>query len=300
MLSEELKSLYWHHIATRENISKRREYSLETVFYHYTDVNGLIGILENGKIWATNINYLNDQSEITYCKDLILSISKKLERKCIGASKKLILEVRDYFENYSGDSDAYVACFCEVNDLLSQWRGYASNSGGYAIGIAPSRHICINWDEDKTNDVKLRMYPVIYDPKTQKGKITRAINRTCKYLNDQKVEKKADYTSAKNLLFETLFIFLHTFKNPVFSEERERRVIIFSPDESLIKVRKGAYGLLPYIEIPIRFDEYQLIDSITLGPGSHKTLVSRSVKHLLKQNGYEGVDIKESCIPLVY
>jgi hypothetical protein len=35
------------------------------VFYHYTDAAGLIGILKNRELWATNILHLNDASEFT-------------------------------------------------------------------------------------------------------------------------------------------------------------------------------------------------------------------------------------------
>jgi hypothetical protein len=33
------------------------------LLYHYTDLRGLLGILESGSIWATHIRFLNDLSE---------------------------------------------------------------------------------------------------------------------------------------------------------------------------------------------------------------------------------------------
>lgn len=31
--------------------------------YHYTDAQGLLGIIQNGRLWATDIRFLNDPSE---------------------------------------------------------------------------------------------------------------------------------------------------------------------------------------------------------------------------------------------
>jgi hypothetical protein len=35
-----------------------------TAIYHYTDPKGLLGILSDGQLWATDNRYLNDSSEI--------------------------------------------------------------------------------------------------------------------------------------------------------------------------------------------------------------------------------------------
>ena len=41
--------------------------------YHYTSQRGLLGILENKKIWATNIHYLNDSAELYHAIDVLQS-----------------------------------------------------------------------------------------------------------------------------------------------------------------------------------------------------------------------------------
>ncbi|MDP3013182.1 MAG: hypothetical protein Q8M92_02985, partial [Candidatus Subteraquimicrobiales bacterium] len=33
------------------------------IVYHYTDINGLLGIIDSGCIWATHVSRLNDSSE---------------------------------------------------------------------------------------------------------------------------------------------------------------------------------------------------------------------------------------------
>ncbi|STN37882.1 w0044 [Escherichia coli] len=34
--------------------------------YHYTDLNGLKGIIESGSLWATHFSFLNDSNELTH------------------------------------------------------------------------------------------------------------------------------------------------------------------------------------------------------------------------------------------
>jgi hypothetical protein len=42
----------------------------EKTLYHYTSLEGLLGIIESKSIWATNVLYLNDASELNYSIDL--------------------------------------------------------------------------------------------------------------------------------------------------------------------------------------------------------------------------------------
>jgi hypothetical protein len=44
---------------------------LDDLIYHYTGLRGLIGIVESGKIWATDIRFLNDTGEATYARRAI-------------------------------------------------------------------------------------------------------------------------------------------------------------------------------------------------------------------------------------
>lgn len=39
--------------------------------YHYTDIDGLLGILKNRVIWATEIKDLADETEFEYGRDLV-------------------------------------------------------------------------------------------------------------------------------------------------------------------------------------------------------------------------------------
>ena len=93
--------------------------------YHYTSVNGLRGILDSGNIWATHLGFLNDLSE--------------------GKAAREDEAYRARLEEIDKRSPLFIASFCrhqeshqQKHGLLSQWRGYAGEGGGY----------CVVFDED--------------------------------------------------------------------------------------------------------------------------------------------------------
>src|SRR5262249_11724987 len=115
--------------------------------YHYTSQEGLLGIIDSSSLWATNIGYMNDATEFTL--DL-----KLITQQIVHAIPKLKADVNFFTErlplqaeqadikaqratllwklaNNKEGTSMCVACFCEDDDLLSQWRGYARTGYGY-------------------------------------------------------------------------------------------------------------------------------------------------------------------------
>jgi hypothetical protein len=58
--------------------------------YHYTDVAGVCGILQNQSLWATHYQNLNDESEITlFVKEVLPKI---IEPALAAAYSKLLFD----------------------------------------------------------------------------------------------------------------------------------------------------------------------------------------------------------------
>jgi hypothetical protein len=95
--------------------------------YHYTMLSALEGIVKDKCLWASDVQYMNDASEFTYARDLIDREMQKI--RSLRRNRKLfepfhgIKRLADPFEFKYGPTP-YIACFCEADDLLSQWRGY--------------------------------------------------------------------------------------------------------------------------------------------------------------------------------
>ena len=104
---------------------------------HYTDANGLIGILKTRQIWATQVTCLNDTLEQRHFGDLVHEAVKARRKQNTDPLLEPLfriadegLETRDFTA-----TGQFVACFSEAEDDLGQWRGYGGGECGYAIGF---------------------------------------------------------------------------------------------------------------------------------------------------------------------
>jgi hypothetical protein len=126
--------------------------------FHYTDSAGLLGILSSKSLYATDYRYLNDVSEGSMIRELIVpifvaeieQIAPKLRQKGLftefyefhGVSGYRLQAERFYNALVNAlveTSPPFVLSFCQHTEkkhiehgLLSQWRGYAG-SPGFAI-----------------------------------------------------------------------------------------------------------------------------------------------------------------------
>jgi len=97
--------------------------------YHYTTVDGLKGIVATGSLFATEITFLNDSSELAYANQHIRKYAASADSSHLG--RLLLTELNETLD--AGRVDLYVSCFCDSGDLLSQWRAYAAQGAGYAL-----------------------------------------------------------------------------------------------------------------------------------------------------------------------
>ena len=119
---------------------------LPEILYHYTSADALLSIVNSGRISATNIDYLNDSSEVAWMWKAVASqleatklSENKAESECATQILKKIEERRRLNE--------FVASFSENGDDLSQWRAYCPGGFGYSIGFA-SAALSTQWISD--------------------------------------------------------------------------------------------------------------------------------------------------------
>lgn len=108
--------------------------------YHYTDANALLCILDDCAIRATDFRHLNDTQEIEYAWCEFLTALKDRQdapTEFSDAYKAQLQAIKNAdAENLKllGDS-VFVACFSESPDDLNQWRSYAEDGRGVALGF---------------------------------------------------------------------------------------------------------------------------------------------------------------------
>lgn len=281
-----------------------RQPSPPRVLYHYTNASGMKGIAESRQLWASNAAFLNDSSEIVYIKSVLETVAEELQSEFEDELSHRFLDlIGPMFDDFLlGGYDVYLVCFCEHDDLLSQWRGYPSTGGGYAIGFRSSVIA-----KNRT------LRQVVYDETTQREILRTMLRPACRHLSESAEDSDKNYLD-KALLTglryhaATVAECSFCFKHPGFAEEREWRLIRVNMRQGNPRqrvkpsFRESANGLLPYL--PLEFDpptgDERPIHEVVVGPNAHPELAVRAAEQLLDAVGYASPVglVRRSSIPL--
>jgi hypothetical protein len=112
-----------------------------STIYHYTDPKGLIGILSEGRLWATDIRYLNDRTELRHAERIHKQALGEIAMANPGGSlqQRLAEHPRSSASPVSKMVLTYVVCFSEYDDLLTQWKTYGSWGAAFSVGFDRAR-----------------------------------------------------------------------------------------------------------------------------------------------------------------
>jgi Protein of unknown function (DUF2971) len=259
---------------------------------HYTSLEGAIGIIGGRDLWLTNSHFSNDDEELNYGYGIVEQVLAELEQTPAENTPAV-----DYLERLAAALSAcrgdqvYVCCFCEKDNLLSQWRGYAENGGGISIEFDPVGFTAFTGPDSPHG--LMRLWKVFYKPDQQRKIIRDCIHYPWPALNDD---------DRIRFIVNALQFFIPTFKNSDFGEEQERR-LIFTPYPSAtpkhkFRLRRGL--LVPYFslqELSQQAGFYLPIKSIMIGPSQQRTLNVESTRLMLDANGYSHVPVLASTTP---
>jgi len=103
--------------------------------YHYTNIQGLYGIINSQEFWFTDYSYMNDSREIKHGLDVVRVLLKDLKVDPKHSAKLPIIEKWAEVLNTAGPYRICIACFSLEGDSLSQWRGYGGRNIGVCLGF---------------------------------------------------------------------------------------------------------------------------------------------------------------------
>jgi len=293
----------WHRYWTEQH--DRHSYN---ELCHYTDASGLEGILRSRRSWATHIDYLNDRAELRYAHSLIRERIREREQARKGTALEPYLhDTLELFSLFDEHLDVYVACFCESDDLLSQWRAYGAAGGGYAVCISPK---LVEGATYTGSPPKIYLRRVLYDQTEQIDFLEAALDAACHALLD--AQEKYPDSAAKSLaiLFHgTIRVLmldcLWCFKSSVFSEEREWRFgyVCRRGDLSDVQFRTSRGNIIPYVPLDLSRlatkDRATIaINKIVHGPTLEPKLAKQSLEWLAAKLEYKNIEIAGSKVPL--
>ena len=89
-------------------------------------------------MWFTDYRHMNDPSELIHGMELVRDFTRRLEPGVDGRIGLWLQTLADMLSerDFSDIFDFFIGSFSRERDDLGQWRSYADNGRGYAIGFA--------------------------------------------------------------------------------------------------------------------------------------------------------------------
>ena len=292
----------------------------DNTVYHYTNVDGLKGIVQSGDFHLTDFKHFDDESEFKYGLDLVRGVVDDALSLPPVRDDLIVLsaleKLRDWFadEDWFDDREIFIGCLSEDADCLDLWK---TDFGDFHRGVA----IGIEYDFDGpfvSAGLLPGLYKVIYDPPKQTAIIQDAIRIFIQNLGlysqyPERMLASDHYPSFRNLksvddvarwsvdvLATALITRCIYFKDPRFSSEGEVRFQTQPNGRAPFKIfemngkRKTSIGKVN--KARNRISELR-IPSVTLG----RRFPERQVKHLrefLDKNGFADTKLVPSSIPI--
>ena len=275
-------------------------FDVPPILYHYTTAAGLLGILGEQALWATDCEFLNDSSEVSYGLRLADSTLKELilNGESRQALRKQILADRMRFRP---GIKPFAICFCKRGDLLSQWHGYAGGAG-YAIGLSGAGVAAA------TSDTNTVLCPIEYEENRQREIIVAQFEAAAIAVEEVTSDCQSPEETGivictmSSLMLHRAAILASMFKDPVFRGEEEWRVVRHCSwdqhgEDVQFRVRDAV--IVPYLSVKLRNPQTGLLPivQVVLGPTVDERLGRRSIQTLLKHRRSDA-EVRFSQIPL--
>lgn len=234
------------------------------ILYHFTPVSGFLSILKDQCLWATDARYFNDSSELQFIGEVAAEVGIDLLSKATSSAARVVVAWVTGGAVASGTyghlptrlrfaRDVFVASLSESWQVLSQWRAYAADGAGYAIGFEGGFDWRIKSTESDSDQARARLVKVIYDRGEQKELIRPLLENVVAALNrcsESSEEIEHATFSASGSLAWALERLAVVCKNPGFREEKEWRLVASNPFvHGNIHFRTGRFGLTPYVQL---------------------------------------------------
>ena len=278
------------------------------LIYHYTNGDGLRGILESGCLRFTSIFNLNDPSELHHGVSHACRIIDDASA-AVNAPAELKLFARGFTEALRGNIETtaryLVCCFSRQGDELGQWRAYADDGRGFVLGFDAT---ILEQAFSKAAPGNHSTFPVTYDDAKLRQLQDGIVTATLPYISAPskrgwgtdvvaRYEGEIRGTLAAHILHSATF-----FKHAAYKNEDEYRFLqLHNPRRPVegIKLRSRPYELIRYREFDWRAPAAAALKQIAIGPAADARMAFRFVDDCIREffPAEHSVNIRKSEIP---
>ena len=270
---------------------------MDDLVYHYTDGNGLKGILESGELWCTHIAFLNDSREYLATVDLYreslaqLSIDpfRDIDVRTLARLAIQLLDERFASATIAGILPTFVASFSTEPDDLAQWRAYGGTGPRFCIAfrreeiekIRGTTLQAVTYEDGKaTSDAMRDEFLAWADALIARRKKAPAPSRIegthppeVFVINAQIIEPRAHLLKHRKYKAEAEVRLSHEWRRAPNSTGEPTKPLLF---------RSGRSFLIPYVCLDLK-ELYRPIHSVTIGPTPHPFVAQMGLRLLIQR-----------------
>jgi hypothetical protein len=290
------------------------------LLYHYTNQDGLLGIIESQAFRATDVRFLNDTEEFEDGLRIAIQMAEQASANAGENGENIVKYLKAklrysfssqpvYSVSLTGALKGYETLRDSIDDpgdRLNMWRSYTVSGIGYSIGIpmdpigpmgVPAYHIDIDGvdrqecsyrqdtKEEYLTDIVNRFVDLINGCiKNRIERIERGIS-----VQDAMDNMRSEIAAGFDEILPDLKAQIAACKHEGFWEEREWRLTVALPsDDKRVFHTSGRFGITPRIYLRLHDSQDNLlpIRRIVIGPCAHVTEALESLKSALIRKGY--------------
>lgn len=270
--------------------------------YHYCSAATFESIVSKKSIWLSSLSQSNDTHEGVWMDGLLRQVCLEND-----FSPSEIERVSEFLKDATAFWDVLGFCLTPNEDMLSQWRGYADDGCGFAIGFSEEAFRCVNRD-------KGGLFDVIYEKEMQLEIVRERVKNNLELLRSgirtipseipkSEASKKAVNTKNRfrslfsgprvslSIFFLSLIDIMYVLKNPSFREETETRFITnMNREYPGCEFHRSGRKLVPHRVMEFSSVKPALvIEKVVLGPGNPTP--PDIVAAFLRENGFGDAEI---------
>jgi len=293
--------------STQQLLSEQKTATVTQPLYHYTNAAGIRGIIESQKLWFTSYQHLNDPSELIHGMDVAHKLLEEIgERSGDGVVQMFCRLVDDIFQhrNFTDTFGFYMASLSRADNDLGQWRAYADNGRGFALGLAPLLFKAIETPNPKPTEHIVM--PVVYGT-TANPRYRAAIEAAAgivqanrSHLSDKAVAIPFMRNMANQLIAGQLIGISLSVKHEAYSHESEVRLVILgthAAQQADVKTRVRGSEIVPYMESALPVRDKSGITEIVVGPAAAPS-AKDGIERMLRSFGVDPHNlVRNSGIP---
>jgi hypothetical protein len=235
--------------------------------HHYCSPSVFLSLITNKQLWLTSLSQSNDQLEGTWMLrhwlDKFDVLVEKIRLQKMGA--KIVVEMA------LEGSVALGTCFSEDRDLLSQWRGYASDGAGFSVTFDREKLQNLANGFEGGSSLALSKISYGFQDHIEIDEVVKTLHSA--FASDAELYQEdggfgrlsIEFNPEKHEQQKAAVRSMFTVKNGAFKEEREWRLFLYDSINRIksVEFRESRNVLSPYVRVEVPVDA---ILGVTLGP----------------------------------